>query len=42
MTFHFACVHVIFSSVSVAEWPTFGKYLLTQLTICSLLYFDYL
>ena len=31
-----------FSSVSVAEWPPFGKKLLTRLTICSLLYFDYL
>ena len=24
---------------SVAEWPPFGKYLLTQLTICSLCFF---
>ena len=30
------CVHIIFSSVLVAEWPPFGKYLLTRLTICSL------
>ena len=30
------CVHIIFSSVSVAEWPPFGKKLLTRLTICSL------
>ena len=30
------CVHIIFSSVRVAEWPTFGKELLTWLTICSL------
>ena len=36
MTFHFTCVHVIFSSVSVAEWPPFGKELLTRLAICSL------
>ena len=25
VTFHFRCVHIIFSSVSVAEWPPFGK-----------------
>ena len=25
-----------FSSVSVAEWPPFGKELLTRLTLCSL------
>ena len=30
------CVHVIFSSVWFAEWPPFGKELLTRLTICSL------
>ena len=35
MTFDL-CVHIIFSSVSVAEWPPFGKYLLTRLTICSI------
>ena len=29
-------VHIIFSSVWVAEWPPFGKELLTQFTICSL------
>ena len=32
--FHLTCVHIIFSSVSVAEWPPFGKKLLTRLTIC--------
>ena len=37
MTFHLTCVHIIFSSVSVAKWPPFVKKLLTQLTICSLL-----
>ena len=42
VTFHLMCVHTIFSSVSVAEWPPVGKELLTRLTICSLLYFDYL
>ena len=36
MAFYFMCVHIIFSSVSVAEWPPFGKWLLTRLTICSL------
>ena len=25
VTFQFMCVHIIFSSVSVAEWPPFGK-----------------
>ena len=35
VTFHLMCVH-IFSSVSVAEWPPFLKWLLTRLTICSL------
>ena len=34
MTFHLMCVHIIFSSVCVAEWPLFGKELLTRLTIC--------
>ena len=24
-TFHLTCVHIIFSSVSVAEWPPFWK-----------------
>ena len=38
----FPLMSVIFSSVWVAEWPPFGKELLTQLTICSLLYFYYL
>ena len=23
--FHLTCVHIIFSSVWVAEWPPFGK-----------------
>ena len=30
------CVHINFSSVWVAEWPFFGKELLTRLTIYSL------
>ena len=25
VTFHLMCVHIIFSTVSVAEWPPFGK-----------------
>ena len=25
VTLHFMCVHIIFSSVSVAEWPPFRK-----------------
>ena len=36
MTFHLMCVHIIFSLVWVADWPPFGKELLTRLTICSL------
>ena len=36
MTYNFMCVHITFSSVSVAEWPTFGKELLTRYTIFSL------
>ena len=36
VTFHLMCFHIIFSSVWVAEWPFFGKKLLTRLTICSL------
>ena len=30
------CVYIILSSVSVAQWPPFGKKLLTRLTICSI------
>ena len=33
MTFDLTCVHIIFSSVSVAEWPTF---------LCTLFNFYYL
>ena len=36
MTFHLMFIHIIFSSVRVAEWPPFGKELLTRLTICYL------
>ena len=31
-------VHIIFSSVSIAEWPPFGKELPTRLTICYLVF----
>ena len=36
MKFHLMCVHITFSSVLVAEWPPFGKTLLTWVTIYSL------
>ena len=36
MPFRLRYVHIIFSSVWVAEWLSFGKELLTRLTICSL------
>ena len=36
MTFHLMFVHIILSSVLVAEWPTFEKELNPRLTICSL------
>ena len=36
VTFHLMFVHFNSSSVYVAEWPPFGKELLTRLTICSL------
>ena len=36
VTFHLMRVNIIFSSVWVAEWPSFWKELLTRLTICSL------
>ena len=41
VTLHLMFVHIKFSSVEVAEWPPYGKDLLTRLTICSTLYFDY-
>ena len=40
VTFHIMSVHVIFSSVWVAEWPPFGKEQLIRLTICSLCIFN--
>ena len=42
MTFHLTCVHIIFISVSAAEWPAFGKKELTLFGHMFSLYFDYL
>ena len=36
MTFYLLCVHIIFSSAWIVEWPPFGKELLTRLTIIML------
>ena len=36
MTRQLMCFHIIFSSIMVAEWPPFGKELLTRLSISSL------
>ena len=36
LTFHFMCVHIIFSSVSVAELPPFWEIAAHSVTICSL------
>ena len=33
--FHFMFVQFAFSSVWVAEWPPFGKYVPARLAICS-------
>ena len=33
--FHFVFVHYTFSSVWVAEWPPFGKWLPARLAVCS-------
>ena len=49
VTFDLMCVYIIFSSVSVVEWPPFGKLLLIRLTIwslsiltiCNIIYFLY-
>ena len=40
MTFHLMCVcsYVIFSSVSVAEWPP-SDHMFSMLTICNISYF---
>ena len=36
VTFHLMFVHAIFNSIRVAEWPPFGKELLSRFAICSL------
>ena len=36
VTFHIMYVRIIFCLDWVAEWPPFGKELLTRLTVCSL------
>ena len=36
VTFHLMCDYIIFSLVWVAEWPPFGKELLTWVTTCAL------
>ena len=43
MTFHLICVHIIFSSVSVAEWPPFLEIAAHSVDMDMFsLYFDYL
>ena len=42
MTFYLACVHIIFSSVSVAEWPPFLELAAHSLGHMFSLCFDYL
>ena len=42
MTFNLLSVHFIFSSVSVAEWPPFGKKAAQSVDRMFSLYFDYL
>ena len=41
MTFHFMCVHIILSSVSVAEWPPVGKIAAHFVDHMFSLYFNY-
>ena len=42
MMFHLMCVHIIFSSVWVAEWPPFCKIAAHAIDHMFSLYFDYL
>ena len=42
VTFHLMCVHFIFSSVSVAEWPPFWEIAAHSVDHMFSLYFDYL
>ena len=36
VTFHLMYVHIVFSSVKVAEWPPSEKELSSRLALCSL------
>ena len=45
MAFHVICVHITFGSVSIAEWPPFGKNTICSpciLTICNISFFPVL
>ena len=42
MTFHLTCIHIIFSSVSVAEWPPFLEIATHSFDHMFSLYFDFL
>ena len=42
MTFHLSCVHIIFGSVWVAEWPPFGEKTAHSVDHMFSLNFDYL
>ena len=42
MTFHLTCVHIIFSSVWVAEWLPFIEIAAQSVDPMFSLYFDYL
>ena len=42
VTFHLTCVHIIFSSVSVAEWSPFVEIAAHSVDHMFFLYFDYL
>ena len=41
MTFHLMCVHISFSSVSVAEWPPFAEIAAHSGDHTLSFYFDY-
>ena len=40
MTFHFMCVHIIFCSVSDAEWPLFSEIAVHSIDYMFSLYVD--
>ena len=42
MTFHLMCVHIIFSSVSVAEWAPFWEIDVHSVNRMFSLYFEHL